>query len=403
MPTRLRYVALPIALALVAAPAAAQSTAPDSTPRPERWYDRVSLRGYAQVRYNRLFESNARLVCTQCDRSLGQNGGIFLRRARVSVIAKVSDRVQLVLQPDFTAESGEAIGIAQVRDAYAEIGLDRAQAFRVRVGQTNVPFGFENLVSSSKRLPFDRADPLNSAAPTERDMGIFLFWSPRVARERYRALTGEGAADKGTGDAGVVSVGAYDGQTANRPEQNNNLHTALRVAYPFAVGGQVVEAVVNGYRGLYVVTSAQRTPGMNAPREFRDWRVGGALVLHPRPLGLQAEWNVGEGPEVDLAARTIREQRLNGGYVQAMFRTRIRTRQVTPYVRAQRYDGAKKFELDARAHRVREIEAGAEWMATSEIELTAAFMAAERTTSDLTTPNNAQKGHRLRLQAQIAF
>jgi hypothetical protein len=370
-------------------------------PSGTRWYDRITLRGYAQVRYNRLFESNPRLVCMQCDRSLGQNSGIFLRRARVSIVAQVSGRVQVVLQPDFTAEAGEANGMAQVRDAYAEIAFDRDQATRVRLGQTNVPFGFENLVSSAKRLPFDRSDALNSAAPTERDMGLFLLWTPRAARERYQTLAA--GLDKGTGDLGVVSLAAYDGQTANRPEQNNNLHTAARLAYPFAVGGQIVEGVLNGYVGRYVVTPAQRTAGGNGPREFADRRVGAALVLHPRPLGLQAEWNVGTGPEADPDTRTIREHRLSGGYVQAMLHTRALGRPVTPYARAQRYDGAKKFETDARRHRVRELEVGAEWLATPDVELTAAFMVAERETADFATPDNLQRGRRVRLQAQIAF
>jgi phosphate-selective porin len=396
--------ALPLILsALPAAPARAQDAASADSARaePPRWYERVSIRGYAQVRYNRLLESNERLVCTQCDRSLGANNGIFVRRMRVSIVAEPSDRVRFVLQPDFTAEAGEANGMAQVRDAYVEFGLDGRGAGRVRLGQTNVPFGFENLVSSSRRAPFDRADPLNSAAPTERDLGAYLYWTPRAARERYAAL--ERSPGKGTGDMGVVSLGVYNGQTANRPEQNDNLHVGLRLAYPVAVGGQVVEPVLSGYTGRYVVTAAQRTAGNGADREFRDRRVAAALVLHPRPLGLQAEWNVGTGPEADPAARTIRQRRLSGGYVQAMLRVRALGRPVTPYVRAQRYDGGKKFETDARRHRVREVEAGVEWLVTPEVELTAAFMAVERETSDLATPENLQRGHRLRLQAQLAF
>jgi hypothetical protein len=395
--------AVALALTLPPAVAGAQGAARGDSARPaERWYDRVSLRGYAQARYNRLLESNERLVCPQCDRSLGRGGGIFLRRARVSVVAQVTDRVQLVLQPDFfTAESGEASGMAQVRDAYAEIALDRHHTARVRLGQTNVPYGWENLVSSQRRLPLDRSDPLNSAAPTERDLGLYVMWTPRGIQARYDELA-RATGEKGTGDVGVVSLGAYNGQTANRPEQNDNLHTVLRVAYPFAVRGQFVEAAVHGYTGRYVVTAAQRTGG-GTPLEFADRRVGWALVLHPRPLGLQAEWNVGTGPEADPATRSIRERRLSGGYVQAMLRGRVRGRQVIPYARAQRYDGAKKFETDARAHRVRELEAGVEWGLSPELELTTAFMAAERTTSDLATAENRQRGHRARLQLQIAF
>ena len=397
--------AAPISAAVAqrSAPADSADGARAETPATRPWHERVSLRGYAQVRYNRLFENNELLVCPQCDRSLGRNGGIFLRRARVSIVAEPSDRVQLVFQPDFTAEASETNGgIAQVRDAYIEVALDSGHTTRVRLGQTNVPFGYDNLVSSARRVPFDRVDALNSAAPTERDLGAYLYWSPRAARARYLALA-EGAG-KGSGDFGVVAFGAYNGQTANRPEQGGNLHTALRLAYPFAVGGgQVVEAAVQGYRGRYVVVASQRTEGSGGSAEFRDRRAALSLVLHPRPVGLQAEWNVGVGPEADPGARTIREQRLRGGYLQATVRTRVRGQTVTPYVRAQRYDGGKKFELDARGYRVREVEGGAEWAVTSDVELTAAYMAATRTTRDLASPNNRQRGHRARLQAQFSF
>lgn len=408
------FVAPAIALALAApiSAAAAQHSSPtdsvaDSvraeTPAARPWHERVSLRGYTQVRYNRLFENNERLVCPQCDRSLGRNGGIFLRRARVSIVAQPSDRVQLVFQPDFTAEASETNGgIAQVRDAYIEVAADSAHTTRIRLGQTNVPFGFENLLSSARRVPFDRVDALNSAAPTERDLGVYLFWSTRVARARYLALAED--AGKGTGDFGVVAFGAYNGQTANRPEQGGNLHTALRLAYPFAVGGgQVVEAAVQGYRGRYVVVASQRTAETDGSAEFRDRRAAVSLVLHPRPVGLQGEWTLGVGPEADPATGTIREQRLRGGYLQATARTRVRGQTLTPYVRAQRYDGGKKFELDARGYRVREIEAGTEWAVTSDVELTAAYMAATRTTRDLASPDDRQRGHRVRLQAQFSF
>ena len=52
---------------------------------------------------------------------------------------------------------------------------------------------------------------------------------------------------------------------------------------------------------------------------------------------------------------------------------------------------------------MREIEAGTAWGLTPDVELTAAFMIAERETADLANPDNHQKGHCARLQAQFAF
>ena len=76
----------------LAAPALAQQPTTDTTglvsppPKPEpekKWFDNISLRGYAQVRYNRLLETNSDLKCEQCDRSWGDNGGFFIRRMRL--------------------------------------------------------------------------------------------------------------------------------------------------------------------------------------------------------------------------------------------------------------------------------------------------------------------------------
>ncbi len=45
----------------------------DPLPSP-KWYESFSIRGYSQIRYNRLFETNPNLNCEQCDRSWGNNG-----------------------------------------------------------------------------------------------------------------------------------------------------------------------------------------------------------------------------------------------------------------------------------------------------------------------------------------
>src|SRR5688572_23601245 len=42
-----------------------------------KWYENISLRGYVQVRYNRLLETNPSLKSDH-DRSIGDNGGFFI-------------------------------------------------------------------------------------------------------------------------------------------------------------------------------------------------------------------------------------------------------------------------------------------------------------------------------------
>ena len=111
----------------------------------------------------------------------------------------------------------------------------------MRVGQSKVPYGFENLQSSSSRLPFDRNDALNSGTPNERDLGVAAMWSPREAQRRFDVLSDSGL--KGTGDYGVVALAVTNGQTANQSERNDGRHVTLRVSYPFRLAsGQFVEA-----------------------------------------------------------------------------------------------------------------------------------------------------------------
>ena len=95
---------------------------------------------------------------------------------------------------------------------------DAAKEYRFRVGQSKVPYGFENLQSSQNRLALDRADPLNSAVANERDLGVFFYWAPEEIRKRLSALVSSGL--KGSGDYGVLGLGTYNGQTANRPERD---------------------------------------------------------------------------------------------------------------------------------------------------------------------------------------
>ena len=369
-------------------------------PQPRRaWYERLSLRGYTQVRYNRLLETNPSLSCAQCDRSIGRGGGFFIRRARLVLSGDVSDRVSIYIQPDFATDAAGSLHYGQLRDAYFDVFLDQAKTLRARIGQSKVPFGWENLQSSSNRLPLDRADPTNSAAPNERDLGVFLYWASTTARTRFRILTDSGL--KGSGDYGVVGFGVYNGQTPNRPEANDGQHAVARVTYPFRLpNGQFIEASLQGYRGRFVIA---RSAGVGGGPEFDDERVAGSLVIYPQPLGLQAEWNAGRGPEFDPDARTVRRRRLDGGYVQAMYRARPRGQVVIPFARAQHYRGGKKQETDARRYRVRELEAGVEWLPNPSFELTTTYVVSDRRFEDGADPHNRQKGQFLRLQAQFNY
>jgi len=375
--------------------------APQAQPRPARaWYDRLSLRGYAQIRYNRLFETNSRLNCSQCDRSIGNNGGIFLRRGRLVLSGDVHPRVYVYVQPDYGTDAAGTQHYLQIRDAYFDLALDTQKEHRLRIGQSKVPFGFENLQSSQNRLPLDRNDALNSAVPNERDFGVFYYWASTTARERFKMLVDSGL--KGSGDYGVFGAGVMNGQTANRPEANNSLHNVARLTYPWRLpSGQFVEAGVSGYSGRFVLPS--RTNGVRALPEYTDDRLALSFVWYAQPFGLVAEYNWGTGPQFEAASQSIEARSLRGGFVQTMYRYRTRGQVLQPFARYQSYHGGKKVELDARRYEVHEMEAGIEWLPFANFELTTMYTRSSRVMSDAAATDNRQRGSLLRLQAQFNY
>lgn len=369
-----------------------------------KWYDNISIRGYMQVRYNRLLETNPLLKCDQCDRSWGENGGIFVRRMRIVFYGQISERVYFYIQPDFaSAPSSTAQNFAQIRDMYIDLGLDKENEFRIRLGQSKVPFGFENMQSSQNRLTLDRNDALNSAFANERDLAAFFYWAPEKIRKRFSYLVNEGF--KGSGDYGVLGFGVFNGQTANRPEQNNNLHIVGRLSYPIEVGKQIIEPSIQAYKGKYVVTNDQLSPGVKVKpgNNYDDERIAASLILYPRPFGVQAEYNIGRGPEFNNVTDSIETKKLKGGYATLNYMIKAKKHLIYPFVKLQYYSGGKKHETDARSYGVREYEVGLEWQPIKNFELVAQYTISKRRFEDFKNQNNTQKGNLLRLQAQVNF
>ena len=93
-----------------------------------------------------------------------------LRRAVTIIFSgQISKQVYFYVQPDFASSvSSTSLNFTQLRDAYMDIGIDKENEFRIRLGQSKIPFGFANLQSSQNRLPLDRDDALNSAFSNER-------------------------------------------------------------------------------------------------------------------------------------------------------------------------------------------------------------------------------------------
>lgn len=385
--------------------AAAKSEKPAVKAPEKKWYDNISIRGYAQVRYNRLFETNEDLGCEQCDKSWGGDGGFFIRRMRVILYGQVNPRVYFYVQPDLASapSSSGPLHFAQIRDAYFDVGLDTDNEFRVRIGQSKVPYGFENMQSSQNRLPLDRADALNSAVTNERDLGVFIYWAPKEKRELFSELVKSGL--KGSGDYGIIGIGAYNGQTANTAELNDEPHIVARVTWPFKVGAQIMETGVQAYTGNYVIptTNLSTDVGVNEDHSYLDQRVAGSFTLYPKPFGIQAEYNVGKGPEFNNHTDSIELQNLFGGYAQLEYMLKPGKQILIPFTRYQYYEGGKKHEKDARSYFVRELEIGTEWQPNKNFELVAMYTISSRRYEDYSKQDNWQEGRLLRLQAQLNF
>ena len=379
----------------------------------ELWYNKIALRGYVQVRYNGLLSSNDKVSCDQCDKSWGttstavdakSNNGFFIRRARMIFSGQVHPNVYVYIQPDFASSPSTGVNhFAQLRDAYFDLSIDKKKEYRFRVGQSKVPYGFENLQSSQNRLTLDRNDALNSAVANERDLGVFFYWAPSKIRDRFAMLVKDGY--KGSGDYGVFAFGAYNGQTANKSEANRDLHVVTRVSYPFVVGNQIIEPGLQAYTGKWAMASTDITTAATLDKNYlTDQRVAASFIMYPKPFGIQAEYTIGKGPRYDKVKNSVDVSKLEGGYVTLNYKLDLPNHKyLYPFAKFQYYDGGKKFEKDARSYMVRDYEIGLEWQPFKAFELVAEWVIADRTFEDSALKNNRQQGNLLRLQAQFNF
>jgi hypothetical protein len=376
----------------------ADSPQPSTTSEP-KWYEKLRIRGYSQLRYNQLGLTNPNLRSAQGDRSIGEKNGFFLRRARMVFSGDISDSVSVYIQPDFASSaSSDGLHFAQLRDWYADIALDSDKEFRFRVGQSKVPYGFENLQSSQNRLALDRNDALNSGVLNERDLGVFFYWAPDEVRERFKYLVDSGL--KGSGDYGVLGLGIYNGQTANRPERNDDRHFVARLSYPILFeNGQIFEPGLGGYTGIFTI---DRDPTILGGNDFIDRRMAVSAVLYPQPWGLQGEYTWGEGPQLNSEQTAVEVAPLRGGYAQIFYQFQtLSYGTLFPFCRWQYYDGGRKHEANAPRNRTDETELGIEWQPARAIELTCMYTITDRTSS--VRPYRNEAGSLIRIQLQINY
>jgi hypothetical protein len=370
-------------------------------PKEKKWYEKIALRGYTQIRANETIwqEMGTAEATLVGDRAVGPNQNFSIRRARLILFGDISENLFLYLQPDFSITppgSTDGTFFVQLRDLYGDVYLTTDKVHRLRVGLSKVPFGFENLQSSQNRLAFDRTDGINSpVSRNERDFGVFYYWTPEHHQALFKRLVDDGL--KGSGNYGLFGLGVYNGQGGAFLEQNDNLHAVARLTYPFEfANGQILELSTQAYTGKFSVQSAPIRPlgvgastrplntiETNGRRGLIDERVGWTAVWYPQPFGLQAEWNVGRGPALNDQQTAVVVRRLDGGYIQAMYKIDTPCHgTVIPFAQWSHYRGGYRSERNAPYVDINEWHFGCEWQISKALEFTVQYTQTDRTNTN---------------------
>jgi hypothetical protein len=439
--------------------------------REKDWTSHIKLNGYVQNRVTDMVDGPGGINLWP-DPSVGDdnsgNGGqnFRIRRARIIFSGQVGDHLGFYIQPDFASSAGsvgalasnESVStsnnVAQLRDAYGDIFIDKGKVHRIRVGQSKVPFGYENLQSSSNRLALDRVDALNSAVRDERDTGAFYYYTPKNVQDLFKEIADSGF--KHSGNYGMFGFGAYMGQGANQNDSNDNWHIVSRLTYPWKTeSGQIFEAGIQGYKGRYVrstgsyfrsggnasnatvvntvlgggsstgnvsrpfIAAINRANGSSSNGEFEDERVAVSFRMYPQPWGLEGEWNWGKTPGLEMnegSHGTVANRNLHGGYVQGSYFANNVTfmnmdiGNLIPFVKWQYFDGYNKAEINAPKNQVNDWEFGAEWQIAPEVEIAAVYHRMKRTNMSTAGSYAAMNGayrsfeaEAIRIQLQYNF
>lgn len=387
------------------------------------WYEKLSIRGYAQIRFGRSVQQdpNGAAPILLGDRSISGTTGTFsVRRARMIVSGDVSEYLTYYFQADFANNPADGTNtlFAQIRDLYGDIYLDTTRINRLRVGQSKIPWGFEEMQSSGNRIPLDRSDAIDSGDnPNQRDLGVFYYWTPVDKQKLLRDLVDGGL--KGSGNYGIFAFGVYNGQGGSEIDLNRGLHTVSRLTWPWQLeSGQVVETSIQGYYGKFVASGSPIRPlGQGTPVTpagvdddgILEERLAASFVWYPQPWGFQSEWNVGRGPGLNANQTSVISRPLSGGYAMTMYKLDTPRHGIFyPYARYQHYLGGYRSISNAPYGTHDEYDVGVEWQIRKELELVVEYgfvngVSLGATDQPGVAPYQNYTGQLLRCQLQINY
>lgn len=378
-----------------------------SGPKETAWYDKLKIDGYTQFRFTENLDDASKALNVPADKTVSTTEGLLIRRGRFKITGDVSPRMSFYSQLDFAASTGATSLSLQARDLYADIALEDTFQHRIRAGLSKVPYGWVNLQSSQNRIAMERPEALNSGVEGERDLGLYYMYASTESRALFKSLVKDGL--KGSGDYGVFTIGGYNGQGLNKSDANGEPHLIARFSYPWKTeSGQIYEAGFGGYTGKYVIATESITPVVGAAavpsagsKEFDDRRASVHFIMYPQPFGIEAEWTVGQGPQLNDNRSAISLNDLKGGYIQLNYRILQGEQEIIPYIRWNYYDGARKFATNAPKMVVNEIDIGAEWQIRKEVELQVAYtFTSERNNTSKAPYTNVVDARRLAVQLQ---
>ncbi len=183
--------AAPPATVVAAAPAGATAAAPAAS---DKWYDRMSVDGYLQTRYEDRDMGSSSGPSAANMGSDGEHDGFYLPRLHVSLRADVNERTKAVVT---WSRLGSTSSRPQWTTDWTDIYLDYAYSdkWTVRLGQAPNWFGLEGAQDSSDRMSLERAAFLTripeTGGPGWKD-GVYHAgrWDRGVWFVRHRKSTG---------------------------------------------------------------------------------------------------------------------------------------------------------------------------------------------------------------------
>jgi Phosphate-selective porin O and P len=379
-----------------------------------RWYERIRMQGFVQMRYSVYNNGLGDLSLTDGN-AVKSNGTVagggqhmYFRRIRLPIAGQPSERLFFYLQPAFEGDGFNTGNSVNLVDAFADYMITQDQTWRVRFGLQRALVAFDTLRTSSQRQELDRHESIQSSAPGERDMGIALFYTTPESKARYQTMT---QYHNGPGDYGNIAFQVYQGQGRNNVDFNKNKHVAVKASYPFELpNGRLVDVGAHAYTGLWDATSVTSTTS-GATRcshsissdgrcTTRDERVSAYIWTPPQPWGIMSEAVVGRGPERDVQG-FLHEQSLYGFYVQGNYTWRYSdTGLLTPYVRYGEYYGGTKSSASGANYDTKNFTTGLVWEPDTHWRFVAEYLFkhGNNATSSLSDINNLTFG-----QAQQAF